>query len=325
MEKIIVLLVSFVIGGLGSWAAMTYGGRIGINDFPGNRSSHSKVIPKGGGVGLLIAFVWCSFYFSIPAYLWIPGLIISLVSLWGDRKEIAPLKRLMIQFLCAFIFLGGAFFQGGAEGISFLLFLPLAFFITGTSNVYNFMDGIDGIAGMTGVIAFFMIWLFNDQNGEHYFYEVLCLTMVSACAGFLIFNMPRARVFMGDGGSILLGFVFSCLIVCLADSPQDFLIMVGFLAPFYFDEIYTMAVRIKCGESLFTPHRKHLYQILVNELGIDHWKVSMFYVLLQLLFGLILIFLNARWGQTAILGSYMLFALMFLCLSFHVRRKVGQQ
>ncbi len=189
MDNITLFFISFLSGFLGAWGIMKYGYIIGINDIPNNRSSHSQAIPKGGGIGGLLAFILCSLLLSLPLYFWLPGLVLSLVSFWGDRFEITPKIRLLIQFACAFTFLGGLFYTRQTE-ISGLFFLPLAVFITGTSNFYNFMDGIDGIAGITGCIAFFLLWVFNNLKGIDEIYGLFCIAMVFSCIGFLFFNMP---------------------------------------------------------------------------------------------------------------------------------------
>ncbi|MDA3915764.1 MAG: glycosyltransferase family 4 protein [Deltaproteobacteria bacterium] len=320
MDNTTLFFISFLSGFLGAWGIMKYGDIIGINDIPNNRSSHSQAIPKCGGIGVLLAFIFCSLMLSIPLYFWLPGLVLSLVSFWGDRFEITPKIRLLIQFACAFIFLGGLFFTGQTE-ISGLFFLPLAVFITGTSNFYNFMDGIDGIAGITGCIAFFLLWVFNNLKGIDEIYGLFCIAMVFSCIGFLFFNMPKARVFMGDVGSILLGFIFSCLMIILSVSPMDFLIMAGFLFPFYLDELFSIAVRIRIKNSLFKPHRKHIYQLLANEMGIDHWKVSLGYAFSQLLIGMALILAGSK-GYPFLFLVYGITCTGFLFISLYVWKKV---
>ena len=91
---------------------------------------------------------------------------------------------------------------------------------------------------------------------------------------------------MGDVGSILLGFVFAGMVVFLSGNLLDFICMAGFLFPFYADELNTMIVRLRDGENLTKPHRRHLYQLLANEYGIAHWKVSLGYGLFQLIVGI---------------------------------------
>ncbi len=182
--------------------------------------------------------------------------------------------------------------------------------------------GIDGIAGMTGAAAFMLIWVCHNQNDA---YRALCVPMFLACAGFLIFNIPIARVFMGDVGSVLLGFIFSCLMICLPSTFKEFVVMTGFLAPFYLDEMYTMVVRIGRKESLFTPHRRHVYQIVANELGVAHWKVSLVYVMVQVGFGFMLISLAGTARITILLAVYTIFSLIFWGASLYVRKLAEEQ
>jgi len=321
MVNMNLFFISFLTGASGAWAAMKYGDKIGINDIPSSRSSHVKAVPKGGGVGILLVFILSGLLLPLPVYFWLPGSVLSLVSFWGDRYEIAPKIRLLSQFACTSVFLIGFFYWEQTASIGVLFILPLAVFITGTSNFFNFMDGIDGIAGMTGIVGFFLIWVFHTLKGGDDVYGVFCIAMALSCVGFLIFNVPKARVFMGDVGSILLGFVFGCLVVLISDAPLDFLMMPGFLFLFYFDEIITMAVRIRDRDSLFKPHRKHIYQLLANELGNDHWKVSLVYAFFQLLIGLTLILARSK-GYYFLFMVYGFFSILFLYMALHIRKKV---
>jgi UDP-N-acetylmuramyl pentapeptide phosphotransferase/UDP-N-acetylglucosamine-1-phosphate transferase len=107
-----------------------------------------------------------------------------------------------------------------------------------------------------------------------------------ACLGFLPFNVPKARVFMGDVGSILLGGAFGSLVYLASDNFLDFACLAAFLFPFYVDELTTMIVRLRDGERLTQAHRRHLYQLLANEKGWPHWQVSLGFGALQLLVGL---------------------------------------
>ena len=146
--------------------------------------------------------------------------------------------------------------------------------MVGTANIYNFMDGINGIAAITAIVGFGLLSLFSLIAGQDSAYGVLSVCIAFSCLGFLPFNMPKAKVFMGDVGSILLGFSFAAIVVILSKSILDFVCLAGFLFPFYADELTTMAARIKDGENLFKPHRRHLYQLLANEKRIAHWKIS---------------------------------------------------
>jgi len=138
----------------------------------------------------------------------------------------------------------------------------------------------------------------------------------------LLFNMPKAKVFMGDVGSILLGFSFAAIVVILSKSILDFVCLAGFLFPFYADELTTMAVRIRDGENLLRPHRKHLYQLLANEKGIAHWKISIGYGLAQLFIGITILLLRP-FGLSIILLLFAVYFLAFIIVSSTVRKSLA--
>lgn len=316
-------IIGFFMGGLGAFLAMRFGGRIGINDIPNNRSSHEEIIPRGGGIGVLFAFIWASLVLSIPVSIWFPSLVIALTGLWGgDKHRLSVKERLVLQFGCSMFFLAFFLYSKQVSLGNYFLIVPISVFIVGTSNYYNFMDGIDGIAGITGVVGFSLLSFYNHIPGIDNDYTALCLVMAFACLGFLCFNMPKARVFIGDIGSILLGFVFACLVIALSENMTDFILMAGFIAPFYLDELSTMVVRIKDGDSLIIAHRKHIYQLLANEVGISHWKISLGYGLVQMMIGLSVIFIKPM-GIYFILFFYLVYSLLFIWFSIIIRKKVS--
>ncbi len=316
-------IFSFLLGGLGAWIAIKFADKLGLGDIPNQRSSHSKVIPKGGGIGILTAFVLASLVLAISVSFWLPSLIIALISLWGGDKHLLSVKeRLLIQFGCSMVFLVFFLYSKQAAPGTYFFIVPISVFIVGTSNFYNFMDGIDGIAGITGVVGFSLLSYYISLSGTVDGYYNLCLVLAFSCLGFLCFNMPRAKVFIGDIGSILLGFVFACLVIALSENMIDFIVMAGFLAPFYLDELSTMIARIKGGDSLIISHRKHIYQLLANEMGISHWKISLAYGFVQLLIGLSIIIIKPM-GVYFILLAYLVYSLIFVFFSISVRKKVA--
>jgi Fuc2NAc and GlcNAc transferase len=280
-------------------------------DRPTARSSHSRETPKGGGIGITAAFVATAAVLGLPAAFWLPLAALSILALRGDQVNIPPRLRLSLQLLLAGILVVGT--DGGKErGLpGLLLVLFWIVFIVGTANFYNFMDGIDGIAGVSGVIAFGMMALATWQVQPGVGLLAACLAL--ACAGFLPFNLPRARVFMGDAGSILLGSVFAGLVFLAAPTFLDFICLAALLFPFYCDELTTMAVRMRDGENLTRPHRRHVYQLLVNELHVAQWRVAAGYGLLQLLLGASVLSARAFGAAAvlAVLASW--FALLVIC------------
>jgi Fuc2NAc and GlcNAc transferase len=276
------------------------GGRLGLIDEPKARSSHAVPTPKGGGIGILAAFALVALVAGVPWAIWAPAAGVSLLGLATDRRDLPPKLRLVLQFACA-----GLVVVFAARVEWSLLQIALApfwaVFIVGTANYYNFMDGINGIAGITGLVAFGLLWFAiaatraADPDGR------LAAALGAACAGFLPLNLPRARVFMGDVGAMLLGFCFASLVRLHAATLEDFVMLVAFLFPFYTDELLTLIVRLRDRDPLTVAHRRHIYQLLANQLGIAHWKVSAGYGIVNLAVGVAALALRGH-GLTALLG-----------------------
>lgn len=313
----------FLAGFLGAGLVARFGPRLRFMDESSERSSHTGSIPKGGGIGILLAFLVTGFWAGLPFGGIAGGAAVSIVSLLGDRYDLPPRLRLAVHGFCALALLGAAG-PGILPGMP-LLWLPLVVYVVGTANIFNFMDGINGIAGMTSVVAFgFLAWFLSRQAGSSETHMILGLAMAFSSLAFLFFNVPVAKVFMGDVGSILIGFVFSGTVAVTAGGPADFLCMSGFLLLFYLDEINTMALRLKLKESLFRPHRRHIYQILANELGYAHWRVALAYAVVQALLCIALIWAHNR-GVDAILVICTAFGTAFFVFAHRVRHKAAIQ
>jgi len=318
MDMFLYLICSCILGALGAWFIFKWGNSFGLLDRSNKRSSHEGVVPKGGGIGLLAAFVFASLFLEESLAFWLPATVLALFSLLGDTIDISPKIRLPVQFIAAFSFL---------IPISDLWLLTSVFFavsIVATANWYNFMDGIDGIAAITGIVGFGLLAVFNVLSGADSRFSFLSICIALSCLGFLPFNMPKAKVFMGDVGSILLGFVFAALVVMLAKSFLDFVCLAGFLFPFYADEFTTMAVRIKDGENLLKAHRRHFYQLLANEMGIDHWKVSVGYGILQLVVGVGVLLVRPL-GILAVISLLVIFFGGFVWVNYVVRGRIRRE
>lgn len=255
--------------------------RGGFLDVPGERSSHARPTPKGGGVGMTLALCTAAVASGLPLWLWLPLLALAAVSFANDLRVIPPGPRLVAQFAAASLVLGGAWAAGLATWPWFLL-LPAVVYLVAWANCYNFMDGINGMAGICGLVAFGCLAGFQILGDGPRDLLPATMAVLGAILGFLPFNLPRARLFMGDAGSVLLGIVFGLTVCLLARGWTEFLVLSSFLFPFYADEAVTVVERLRRGESLLVAHRRHLYQFLVNERGLAHWKVSALYGLVQL-------------------------------------------
>jgi UDP-GlcNAc:undecaprenyl-phosphate GlcNAc-1-phosphate transferase len=176
-------------------------------------------------------------------------------------------------------------------------YLATALWLVAIANMVNFMDGLDGLAGGTGVVASAAFALAAGLSGAT-FAAGLALALAAGCAGFTLFNVPPARVFMGDAGSQFLGFALAALSVIAAGHEGGHtlaLAMPLLLFHFIFDTVWTFLRRLAAGERVTEAHRTHLYQLL-NRLGRSHGAVSLLHAALCLAQGAAAIVLVARPG-----------------------------
>ena len=320
-QFITLFILSILLSGAGAWFISKYGYRLDLLDRPKHRSSHQTATPRGGGVGILAGFIAVAIALKLPVSFWLSASCLSAVSFLSDRFEILPLYRLLFQFAAGLIFLTGIWNGHPFNSLGYLWMFLLAVFMVGTANYYNFMDGINGIAGITGAIGFGLLSFYSYSFTENSPMLILSFCLALCCLGFLPFNFPRARVFMGDVGSILLGFIFAAIVISLSRNIIDFICLSSFLFPFYADEFTTELKRLKDGEKIWIPHRKHFYQLLANEYAIPHWKISLGYGIGQLFVGLsILYFIDS--GLLAVLSIFFLYFLIFTLLSVFMRKRL---
>ena len=315
-------LLSFILGAASAWLIINKAHKFELIDHPNHRSSHQKPTPTGSGIGILAVFVFVSLFIRIPFTFWIPATFLALLSFFQDKLKFSLKFRLFFQFSTTIMLLVGTINFHNPLINWLILIMPLIVFVVGTTNFYNFMDGINGIAAITGIVGFGLLAIYAFLTEGDMSFTVISVCISFSCLGFLPFNVPKAKVFMGDVGSILLGFVFAGMVIVFSKDFLDFVCLASFLFPFYADELSTMAIRIKDGENIFRAHRRHLYQLLVNEKGIAHWKVSVGYGILQLLVGLSVIALKP-FGLLAILILLAIFFSGFIWATYHVRRSIA--
>ncbi len=308
-----VSLLSFAVSMFCSFIIQRMGRKLSLIDIPTERSSHLSPIPRGGGIGIWLSFIITGVLFTHETIFAMIAGIVGLIGLADDRLTLSSKVRLLFQtFLSAVVII---LFSGLPAGtIAVVLFFLAVIFITGTSNIYNFMDGINGMAGLTGMIsfglmAFFTIFIMNEPE-----VALISISLSSACLGFLPFNISRAKVFMGDVGSVFLGFVFAAFVVKLSADISIFLCLIIFLCTFYADAVMTIYQRWRRGENLMEAHRSHLYQYMTNELGLPHWKVSVLYSIVQLVTGLLSIVAykaGISWQIIFMIGYFALFVVVY--------------
>jgi len=324
MDYSVYLPLSLMLGAFGAWSVIRVAGGYGLIDHPGHRSSHIRPTPKGGGVGILLAFAAISLLVDIPASLWIPVVLVSLVGLLGDRIDLSMTGRFALQFVCALVAIFGQDFQlDQLVPDSPLWGLIGVVFVVGTANTFNFMDGINGMAGITAILAFGLLTIYGLTMATPQPYIVLNLSIVFACIGFLPFNLPQAKVFMGDTGSVMLGFLFAIMVWKTDPTLLGVLTGATFLFLVYADTISTIAIRYVQGDDILVPHRRHLYQVAVNEIGLPHWLVATAYGGVQLLIGLLALVLHGG-GVVAVVCGLIVLGSIFVLTSVVVRRRADR-
>jgi len=319
--NLFLFLLCIGLSGAGAWWIGRIGHRFGLLDKPNDRSSHNNTTAKGGGIGILAGFIAAAILLKVPAFFGVPAVILSLISFAGDRYPLSTTIRLLFQFAASFIFLFGLWDNHPLLTAGFLVVIPLALYIVGTTNYYNFMDGINGLAAITGVVGFGLLAFYSVFSENSLALTPFNLSIVFCCLGFLPFNMPTAKVFMGDVGSILLGFVFAVMVVWYSTGLKEFLCLTSFLFPFYADEVTTELIRLKNGEKIWLPHRKHLYQLLANEYNISHWKISIGYGMAQLIIGASILFLFKS-SVFTIISILFLYFCIFSVVSIALRKNL---
>ena len=270
--------------------------KLNIVDRPNERSSHSAVVLRGGGVIFLIgAWVWSLvFGFTYPWFL--AGLtLVAGVSFVDDVRSLPDSVRLVAQFAAAAM----AFYQLGILHWSMWWIVALALVVyVGATNVINFMDGINGITAGYSLAVLVPLALVNVQKG--FVEQSLIMTTVLASLTFCLFNFRpkgKAKCFAGDVGSIGIAFVMLFLLGNVVLQTHDVTWLI-FLLVYGIDGCFTIAHRIMLHENLGEAHRKHAFQLMANELHIGHMKVTMLYAALQLVISLGFVYLcpdNVGW------------------------------
>lgn len=284
---VVVLLVSFA----GTWLVRSFAIRRSIMDIPNDRSSHTIPTPRGGGLAVAVAWFVGLIYFYFSGKMktdfflaLLCGLPLTLIGFADDIFSLKPNVRFIVQFVCAgaalFFLKGlqlpeygmgnaelGTFFPPSAFRLplfSVLLNLLAFIAIVWSINLFNFLDGIDGYIGTEIIfIGLAVLLLTGDVTG---------LLLASATLGFLFWNWQKAKIFMGDVGSTLLGFTVAVMAIYHQNNHISSLpVWLILTSVFWFDATITLFRRMKNREKLSQAHRKHAYQRIVQA-GFSHQK-----------------------------------------------------
>jgi len=272
-----VFFVCYAIGLSGTWLARRYALRRRLVDLPGDRRSHTVPTPRGGGIAIvaamLVALAWAlaggaahaRFLLAVGA-----GLVLIAGIGWiDDHRPLPPWPRLVVQGIAAAALAWGLAVEGGSLAGSLTGFIAAMALV----NVWNFMDGTDGIATTQAIIAGLAYAVFAWGAPSAW----LGLGLVAGGLGFLPFNFPKARIFLGDVGSGALGYALAASAAWIAqgDWPHAPLLLLP-LSAFLADASLTLAARAAAGQRWWTPHAEHAYQFWARRLQ-SHQPVAFSY------------------------------------------------
>jgi Fuc2NAc and GlcNAc transferase len=290
--------LAIVLSALLTAAVRRYSLSRSLMDIPNARSLHDAPTPRGGGLAIVTVFLaaLAGLYLAglIPGRLAMAlgpgGFIVALAGWFDDHGHLPVRLRLAVQFLAAALAVAAL---NGFESLFIGWYnIPLGFAgpilasvgIVWMLNLYNFMDGIDGIAGVEAVTTAVFAGLLLAWNGASAL-PLLCAVLASATAGFLIWNWPPAKIFMGDVGSGFLGYTFAVMAIYSEKAQAvPLLAWILLLGVFVLDTTVTLFLRIRRGETIWQAHRSHYFQRAVQA-GCSHRSVTVWTGLLNVLLG----------------------------------------
>ena len=284
---IIALSISLILIPILKKLAINYG----LTDIPNSRKLHKSPIPLIGGIAILLSTImalllsntfWQNGGFEL--FIFGPGLLLLITGSIDDKIDISPLSRLIIQFGCAYTVASFGIRLTSLYGIFGIYDIPNIWqyivtmvIITGVVNSFNLMDGIDGLAGglaVFGLVIFSILSYFFGQN----IFIIFFAATIGATLGFLKFNLSKNKIFLGDGGSLFLGFILVTSgiklieVTNISEAVNQTLVIIMVVGTFLIpvlDALRVFRKRIKSGVSPFTPDKNHLHHLFIF-LGFTH-------------------------------------------------------
>lgn len=281
-------LLAFVV----TWLSLLYARRANLIDMPGQRRSHDVPTPRGGGIGIVVAVLaglsGAGILFpgvNFPLLLIIAIAMVALTGWIDDHQPLPVWARLLVHFLAALIWLapliGAALFPARDLDITstqtMILAAVLVFACVWSINLHNFMDGIDGLLAMQAMFVLCALGIVC-LHGPGHIHALQIFLWVAAIVGFLPFNFPRPRLFMGDVGSGAIGLLIAVAAIWQFSTPGTAAAS-GLVAAsaFVVDSSCTLGSRMLRGRRWYRAHREHLYQWLVRT-GLSHVQVVTWYM-----------------------------------------------
>ena len=318
MYYIIILVLLFV-------AELLYfrvADKFNIIDKPNERSSHSRITLRGGGIifyfGALAYFL--SNHWEYPWFM-LALTLITFISFVDDIRSTSQGLRLVFHFTAMALM----FYQWGLFSLSWWWIIIALIICTGIINAYNFMDGINGITGGYSLVILGALAYINSEITT-FVEPALINTVLCSVLVFCFFNFrKKAKCFAGDVGSVSIAFILLFLIGKLIIKTEDFSWII-LLSVYGVDSVLTIIHRLMLHENIGLPHRKHMYQLMANELKIPHVGVSLIYMGAQALV-ILGYFCFVRYGYWYLLGIIVLLSgiyVLFMRRYFHLHIQKGK-
>lgn len=294
----ILAILNFLLSIIATYVVIKISHKFKIYDYPNGRKLHKEPIPRIGGIGFLIPIIISTIILTDIFEKWtlftIAIMLIIIEGLLDDFINLHFSQKLLFEFFCAsFIFLSG--YEVKTIGFDIILHPAIALIITiigfvGVINAFNMLDGLDGELSIISIIIFstFAYFFYITSNKEMF---ELSICIIFALLGFLIFNFPNAKAFMGDVGALSLGFLAASFSVFLTQSGSSHIppiVPVIILSIPIFDTLWTMIKRVIDKYPIFYSDKRHIHHILYNRFG--KLKAVLIISLLQLIFSLLAIF-----------------------------------
>lgn len=283
MQYLIIIIALFIL----ELIYFRVADKFNIIDKPNERSSHTQVTLRGGGVifyfGILIYFIMSGFQYP---YFFIGLTAIALISFLDDILTLSSKLRMIIQVLSVLLML----FQVGVFDLSWWIILIALIISVGVINAYNFMDGINGITVSNSIAVLVLLGIVNLNL--HFVDQDVIYISIFASLVFGFFNFRnKAKCFAGDVGSVAMAFIILFLLAKLILQTQN-IIYILFLLLYGLDTVWTIIKRLRNKENIFEAHRSHLYQIFANENKTNRLLISGVYGIIQLIVGGIIILVS---------------------------------
>lgn len=308
-----------------TWAARGYALRQQLLDQPGERRSHSVATPRGGGIAIVISLL-----VTAGAAMWVwpestPSLLVTSLGLvlvagigwWDDHRPLPAMRRLLVHFIAAALLAALVKVHGG----SWLLAGLVLVFTASLINIWNFMDGINGIAASQAIVV-----ALGLAPVLPWPYSLAAVALGLACLGFLPFNFPRARIFMGDVGSGALGYAVAVVLAIAAVRTDiNWILLLVPASAFLVDAGFTLAARIISGQRWMEPHTQHVYQRAVQA-GASHAQVTGMYFALGLFSITVLNVcsnLQPRWEAVLAVAWFLALSVLWILLRNGLRHRQG--